>query len=416
MTKRKMTVEEMVDGFIAQAIEKGSMVSMAEYSEFIEKTGVDEAALADIIAEKGIAVLGGDEDISPEDIDEFMRDDPPPQDEFDDPDETVDYVRDYIREIARIPLLTEEQEKQLTTRLYSLRMAYEKASERAVAHPEDELSQADMKKKEAEMIKARNKLVEHNLRLSVSVGKKYLKMGLDPLDVFSAGNKGLMTAAMKFDPGYKTKYSTYSVWWVKQAIIRDLRDHGRTIRLPVHMVEQVNWLKKTQKKLLHLNEKEATVARLTEELMKKEGRDNTEKEYKAAEKKVKELLYYSNDVISLNLPAESDGENSGTEMGDFIADNSEKPVWDIVDRRLLKDNIADALDELTGREKMVLTRRYGLADGKSRTLEEVGAELSVTRERIRQIEAKALRKLRAKAKNRTSSVYKLSEFYGCGMV
>jgi RNA polymerase primary sigma factor len=259
-----------------------------------------------------------------------------------------DTVRMYLREIGKFPLLTSEEEIVLAKRV--------KAGD----------------------IRAKHKLVNSNLRLVVSIAKKYTGRGMLFLDLVQEGNLGLIRAVEKFDHRKGYKFSTYATWWIRQAITRAIADQARTIRIPVHMVETINRLRKTSRLLLQ-----------------KLGRKPTEKEI--AKKahisvdKVREIIKVSQLPLSLEMPV---GDEESSRLGDFVEDASVQPPDDIVMHGLLRDDLEDVMNTLTDREKMVLKLRFGLDDGHPRTLEEVGRVFAVTRERIRQIEAKALRKLK----------------------
>ena len=261
---------------------------------------------------------------------------------------TEDPVRMYLKEIGNVPLLTSEEEVELAKRV----------------------EQGDEE--------AKKKLTEANLRLVVSIAKKYVGRGMPFLDLIQEGNMGLMKAVDKFDYTKGYKFSTYATWWIRQAITRGIADTGRTIRVPVHMVETIN-----------------KTLRMTRQLLQELGREPTPEEV-AAElgvpvSKVREVLKISRDPVSLDTPI---GEEDDSHLGDFIEDDSAQSPADSAAFSMMREELDNALNSLTEREKQVVRLRFGLEDGRPRTLEEVGKEFNVTRERIRQIEAKALRKLR----------------------
>lgn len=259
-----------------------------------------------------------------------------------------DSVRLYLREIGRVPLLTSEEEIELAKRI------------------------------EAGDKEAKNKMTEANLRLVVSIAKKYIGRGLELLDLIQEGSAGLLRAVEKFDYRKGFKFSTYATWWIRQAITRAIADQARTIRIPVHMVETINKLIRTQR-------------RLTTEL----GREPLEEEIAAEMEmdvdKVRHILKIKQDIVSLESPV---GEEDDSTLGEFIQDEDSVTPEDAATYQLLKEHVNKVLDLLTPREQKILRMRFGLEDGRSHTLEEVGQEFGVTRERIRQIEAKALAKLR----------------------
>ena len=259
-----------------------------------------------------------------------------------------DPVKTYLKEIGRVPLLTAGQE-----------MALAKAARAGDAE-------------------ARRALSEANLRLVVSVAKRYAGRGLPFLDLIQEGNLGLMKAAEKFEPERGFKFSTYATWWIRQAITRAIADQARTIRIPVHMVETINKVKKVSSQLLHENGHEPSAEEIAERL-------------DMPVDKVREIMRVAQEPVSLETPI---GEEEDSHLGDFIPDEEAPVPAEAASQTLLKEQLADVLKTLTPREEKVLRLRFGLEDGRPRTLEEVGKEFNVTRERIRQIEAKALRKLR----------------------
>ena len=259
-----------------------------------------------------------------------------------------DPVRVYLKEIGRVPLLTSEEEIELSIRI----------------------SDGDEK--------AKQRLAEANLRLVVSIAKRYVGRGMQFLDLIQEGNLGLIKAVDKFDYTKGFKFSTYATWWIRQAITRAIADQARTIRIPVHMVETINKVKKTSSQLLHKNGHDPSAEEIAEEL-------------DMAPDKVREILRLAQEPVSLETPI---GEEEDSHLGDFIPDDDALSPADAASISLLKEQLAEVLKTLTPREEKVLSLRYGLEDGHPRTLEEVGKEFNVTRERIRQIEAKALRKLR----------------------
>ena len=259
-----------------------------------------------------------------------------------------DPVKVYLKEIGRVPLLSPEEEIDLAIRI--------KDGDEA----------------------AKKRLSEANLRLVVSIAKRYLGRGMQFLDLIQEGNLGLIKAVEKFDYTKGFKFSTYATWWIRQAITRAIADQARTIRIPVHMVETINKVKKVSSQLLHTNGHEPTADEISEEL-------------DMPVDKVREIMRVAQEPVSLETPI---GEEEDSHLGDFIPDDDAPAPQDAASHTLLKEQLAEVLDTLTPREEKVLRLRFGLEDGRSRTLEEVGKEFNVTRERIRQIEAKALRKLR----------------------
>ncbi len=260
-----------------------------------------------------------------------------------------DSVRLYLREIGKIPLLTSEQELAL--------------AHRVVAGEKD----------------AKDKMAEANMRLVVSIAKRYVGRGLDLLDLIQEGNTGLLRAVEKFDPDKGFKFSTYATWWIRQAITRAIADQARTIRIPVHMVETINKLLRTQR-------------RLTQELNREPTNEEIAKEMEIEVEKVEHIMKIKQDIHSLDQSVRDDDEDSV--LGDFVEDEDTISPEDSAANQLLKEQVKELLDSLSEREQKIVRLRFGLEDGKSHTLEEVGQEFSVTRERIRQIEAKALAKLR----------------------
>jgi RNA polymerase primary sigma factor len=260
-----------------------------------------------------------------------------------------DSVRLYLREIGKIPLLTAEEELALAHRV----VAGEK--------------------------RAKDKMAEANMRLVVSIAKRYVGRGLDLLDLIQEGNTGLLRAVEKFDPDKGFKFSTYATWWIRQAITRAIADQARTIRIPVHMVETINKLLRTQR-------------RLTQELNREPTNEEIGKEMGLEVEKVEHIMKIKQDIHSLDQSVRDDEDDST--LGDFIEDEDAKSPLEAASEQLLKSQVKDMLSALSEREQKIIRLRFGIEDGKSHTLEEVGAEFSVTRERIRQIEAKALAKLR----------------------
>ena len=293
----------------------------------------DEPAAGDIENEEELS----DEDlaITPENVDAFAD----------------DSVRLYLREIGKIPLLTPEEEADLAQRIVK----------------------GDQK--------AKNKMVESNMRLVVSIAKRYGGRGLDFLDLIQEGNTGLLRAVEKFDPEKGFKFSTYATWWVRQAITRAIADQARTIRIPVHMVETINKVLRTTRKLTTDLNREPTTEEIAAEL-------HMEPE------KVDYVMRIKQDIASLDASVGRDGDDEDSVLGDFVEDEERISPEDSAANQILKEQLSEIISTLTDREQKIIRLRFGIGGGRPHTLEEVGAEFDVTRERIRQIEAKALSKLR----------------------
>lgn len=359
---KKMTAK----GLIEKGKKQGSLI-LAEIMEAFSETELDKDQVENLyetLGNLGIEVIENktdkvdidfaQDDLDLDDLDEsIVKDDTPMEIEeidlslpkgisIDDP------VRMYLKEIGKIPLLKPHEEVELARRM----------------HEGDEL--------------AKQRLVEANLRLVVSIAKRYVGRGMLFLDLIQEGNLGLIKAVEKFDYVKGFKFSTYATWWIRQAITRAIADQARTIRIPVHMVETINKVKKANSQLLHQNGREATPDEIAEFL-------------EMPVDKVREILRVAQEPVSLETPI---GEEEDSHLGDFIPDDDALAPADAASMSLLKEQLADVLKTLTPREAKVLSLRFGLDDGNPKTLEEVGKVFNVTRERIRQIEAKALRKLR----------------------
>ncbi|MDI3269470.1 MAG: RNA polymerase sigma factor RpoD [Bacillota bacterium] len=361
MSKDLETIEEVRD-FMEQAREKGRVTyqEIAQALEAVPLTPEQIDELYQNLQAMGVKLLQDEED---EDLDEILdheEDHDIPEDEkeklkaeeedLEVPDDVAvdDPVRMYLKEIGRVPLLTAQEEVELAKRI------------------------------EAGDEEAKRQLAEANLRLVVSIAKRYVGRGMLFLDLIQEGNLGLMKAVEKFDYRKGFKFSTYATWWIRQAITRAIADQARTIRIPVHMVETINKMTRIQRQLLQEIGREPTA----EEIAAKMGIDA---------EKVREIQKIAQEPVSLETPI---GEEEDSHLGDFIEDADALAPAEAASFSLLRGQLEEVLDTLTERERDVLRKRFGLDDGRQRTLEEVGKEFGVTRERIRQIEAKALRKLR----------------------
>ena len=292
---------------------------------------------------------------------------------------SADPVRMYLKEIGRVSLLNGEQEVELAKRIEAGTNAAVCLADAAAA--EKELSFDDRRRLQrlvSDGDTAKQALTQANLRLVVSIAKRYVGRGMLLLDLIQEGNLGLMRAVEKFDYTKGFKFSTYATWWIRQAITRAIADQARTIRIPVHMVESINKVYRVQRQMMQELEREPTVEELAEKV------DMTPQ-------RVREIRQISQDPLSLDSPV---GEEDDSNLGDFIEDQHAEAPAEAAARKMLGDAVIEALDELNDREKQVVRLRFGLDDGQARTLEEVGKEFGVTRERIRQIEAKTLAKLR----------------------
>ena len=291
-----------------------------------------------------------------------------------------DPVRMYLKEIGKVDLLSPEEEVDLAQKMLAGNQAAEKLDEMtkpgATAVSADEIAELNKAVKAGE--RAKKRLAEANLRLVVSIAKRYVGRGMLFLDLIQEGNLGLIKAVEKFDCTKGFKFSTYATWWIRQAITRAIADQARTIRIPVHMVETINKVKKVSSQLLHENGHEPGAEEIAERL-------------DMPVDKVREIMRVAQEPVSLETPI---GEEEDSHLGDFIPDDEAPVPAEAASQTLLKEQLAEVLKTLTPREEKVLRLRFGLEDGRPRTLEEVGKEFNVTRERIRQIEAKALRKLR----------------------
>ena len=343
---------------IRELIEQGKAKGQLSTNEILDAIGELDfepeqlEKFYDTLEAQGVEIVENSLDDTPLDDIEFLTQDEDGEDlenalntdgiAIDDP------VKVYLKEIGRVPLLTPEEEIDLAIRISS----------------GDEA--------------AKKRLSEANLRLVVSIAKRYLGRGMQFLDLIQEGNLGLIKAVEKFEYTKGFKFSTYATWWIRQAITRAIADQARTIRIPVHMVETINKVKKVSSQLLHTNGHEPTADEISDEL-------------DMPVDKVREIMRVAQEPVSLETPI---GEEEDSHLGDFIPDDDAPAPQDAASHTLLKEQLSDVLDTLTPREEKVLRLRFGLEDGRSRTLEEVGKEFNVTRERIRQIEAKALRKLR----------------------
>ena len=362
--KKDVTPEEKLNNIIKKAKEKGKITYGELASELDDANTEQIDKVFDAFEDMGVSVLKeGDLDLEEPDIDELEAVEDIKVEDIDlasmEGINIDDPVRMYLREIGRIPLLSYDEELELAKKV----LAGDEA--------------------------AKQKLAESNLRLVVSIAKKYVGRGMLFLDLIQEGNMGLIKAVEKFDYTKGYKFSTYATWWIRQAITRAIADQARTIRIPVHMVETINRLIRTSRHLLQQLGREPTPEEIA-------------KEMDMSVEKVMELQKIAQDPVSLETPI---GEEDDSHLGDFIQDDDSPAPQDAAAYTLLREQLEEVMKTLTPREAKVLKLRFGLEDGKSRTLEEVGKEFNVTRERIRQIEAKALRKLRHPSRSKKLKDY-----------
>ena len=353
---------EAMQARVNELIETGKAKGVLTYNEIIETLGETEIVseqfdkILDALSAIGVEVVKDEPIEEPEPEPDVLNNTPEEEIDISVPEgiSIDDPVRMYLKEIGKVPLLSAEEEIELAKRM----------------------EQGD--------VAAKKRLSEANLRLVVSIAKRYVGRGMLFLDLIQEGNMGLIKAVEKFDYRKGYKFSTYATWWIRQAITRAIADQARTIRIPVHMVETINKL-----------------IRVSRQLLQQYGREPQPEEIAAemgiSEDKVREIMNIAQEPVSLETPI---GEEEDSHLGDFIPDDDAPAPAEAAARTLMKEQLLNALKTLTPREEMVLKLRFGLEDGRQRTLEEVGREFKVTRERIRQIEAKALRKLRHPSRSR----------------
>ena len=361
---------------------------MEKVLDFLEANKVDVLRISDGDDEDDDIILDDEDEVEVEKIDLSV----PEGVSVEDP------VRMYLKEIGKVPLLSADEEIELAQKMEAGSVAVEKIpllKERLAEtgdEQEKEEIQAEIKALQLDVDRgsdAKKRLAEANLRLVVSIAKRYVGRGMLFLDLIQEGNLGLIKAVEKFDYRKGYKFSTYATWWIRQAITRAIADQARIIRIPVHMVETINKLIRVSRQLLQELGREPTPEEIAEEM-------------KMPVERVREILKISQEPVSLETPI---GEEEDSHLGDFIKDDNVPVPADAATFTLLKEQLEEVLGTLTEREQKVLTLRFGLEDGRARTLEEVGKEFNVTRERIRQIEAKALRKLRHPSRSRKLKDY-----------
>jgi len=354
---------------LEQAKNKGTMSPSAVLTT-LESTDVSVEELVEVcefLDREGVEVSNGISAATFDPQDDDIFDDDIVEDSSEDVEALLnqegvsidDPVRMYLKEIGKVPLLSAEEELALA----------------------EKMTQGD--------VRAKQQLVEANLRLVVSIAKRYVNRGMFFLDLIQEGNLGLMKAVEKFDYGKGYKFSTYATWWIRQAITRAIADQARTIRIPVHMVETINRVLRVSRQLLQENGRDASEEEIANEL-------------NMPVEKVREILKIAQEPVSLEMPI---GEEEDSHLGDFIADDNTMAPAEAASYTMLREHLLEVLHTLTPREESVLKLRFGLEDGRPRTLEEVGKVFDITRERIRQIEAKALRKLRHPSRSKKLKDY-----------
>ena len=402
--EQKLKFQQKLIEILELGKKKKNMLEYQEIADFFKDLNLDPEKfemVIDYLEQNGIDVLKISND---DDVDDDIILDDEDEVEVEKIDLSVpegvsveDPVRMYLKEIGKVPLLSADEEIELAQNMGDGAVAIEKinvlkgrldgASEEEKAEIKEEIKtlQRDVDKG----ADAKKRLAEANLRLVVSIAKRYVGRGMLFLDLIQEGNLGLIKAVEKFDYKKGYKFSTYATWWIRQAITRAIADQARTIRIPVHMVETINKLIRVSRQLL-------------QELGREPSPEEIAKEMNMPVERVREILKISQEPVSLETPI---GEEEDSHLGDFIKDDNVPVPADAAAFTLLKEQLEEVLGTLTEREQKVLTLRFGLEDGRARTLEEVGKEFNVTRERIRQIEAKALRKLRHPSRSRKLKDY-----------
>lgn len=402
--EQKLNFQQKLIEILELGKKKKNMLEYPEIADFFKDLNLDPEKfemVIDYLEQNGIDVLKISND---DDVDDDIILDDEDEVEVEKIDLSVpegvsveDPVRMYLKEIGKVPLLSADEEIELAQNMEDGAVATEKinvlkgrldgASEEEKAEIKEEIKtlQRDVDKG----ADAKKRLAEANLRLVVSIAKRYVGRGMLFLDLIQEGNLGLIKAVEKFDYKKGYKFSTYATWWIRQAITRAIADQARTIRIPVHMVETINKLIRVSRQLL-------------QELGREPSPEEIAKEMNMPVERVREILKISQEPVSLETPI---GEEEDSHLGDFIKDDNVPVPADAAAFTLLKEQLEEVLGTLTEREQKVLTLRFGLEDGRARTLEEVGKEFNVTRERIRQIEAKALRKLRHPSRSRKLKDY-----------
>ena len=402
--EQRLNLQQKLIEILELGKKKKNMLEYQEIADFFKDLNLDPEKfemVIDYLEQNGIDVLKISND---DDVDDDIILDDEDEVEVERIDLSVpegvsveDPVRMYLKEIGKVPLLSADEEIELAQNMEDGAVATEKinvlkgrldgASEEEKAEIKEEIKtlQRDVDKG----ADAKKRLAEANLRLVVSIAKRYVGRGMLFLDLIQEGNLGLIKAVEKFDYKKGYKFSTYATWWIRQAITRAIADQARTIRIPVHMVETINKLIRVSRQLL-------------QELGREPSPEEIAKEMNMPVERVREILKISQEPVSLETPI---GEEEDSHLGDFIKDDNVPVPADAAAFTLLKEQLEEVLGTLTEREQKVLTLRFGLEDGRARTLEEVGKEFNVTRERIRQIEAKALRKLRHPSRSRKLKDY-----------
>ncbi len=402
--EQRLNLQQKLIEILELGKKKKNMLEYQEIADFFKDLNLDPEKfemVIDYLEQNGIDVLKISND---DDVDDDIILDDEDEVEVEKIDLSVpegvsveDPVRMYLKEIGKVPLLSADEEIELAQNMEDGAVATEKinvlkgrldgASEEEKAEIKEEIKtlQRDVDKG----ADAKKRLAEANLRLVVSIAKRYVGRGMLFLDLIQEGNLGLIKAVEKFDYKKGYKFSTYATWWIRQAITRAIADQARTIRIPVHMVETINKLIRVSRQLL-------------QELGREPSPEEIAKEMNMPVERVREILKISQEPVSLETPI---GEEEDSHLGDFIKDDNVPVPADAAAFTLLKEQLEEVLGTLTEREQKVLTLRFGLEDGRARTLEEVGKEFNVTRERIRQIEAKALRKLRHPSRSRKLKDY-----------